>query len=169
MWIGAVLILVPHFSIQFNRYVFAALFSAGADWIVFITTIWLGSPVILAQGVARITGGISSFVVNKNLSFEAQDGVVTREVRRFLLLYTVSYGLSLGLVGTGVHFFPVQTYLVKLTSDAMIFVFNFVVMRQYVFAGRNGPIAASLDYLGVKRESRISAASKSSSKAGEDK
>lgn len=129
--------LKPGFR-KFVRYIGVALLSAGADWIVFFSLVQTGTNPLLAQAVARISGGGASFFANKVFTFDVKSKLlVGRQARRFLLLYVVSYTLSLFLVWFGITVLKADPYWTKLASDAICFVFNYVVMDLYVFANKS--------------------------------
>ncbi len=115
------------------RYLAVAGTAAASDWLVFLLMTGLGSDAVLAQGVARLVGGAVAFVLHKFWAFEA--GTTHRtveEARRFSMLYVASYALSLSLLRVALPMLP--TWWAKLLADSSCLVFNFVVMRLWVFA-----------------------------------
>lgn len=110
-----------------------------SDWLVFISLTSLGLLPIQAQMAGRLTGGICSFASNKFWSFEAKGSSrLTIEARRFLGLYAVSYLLSMVSFYALIQIAYLDPVYAKLISDGLIFIFNFVVMRLYVFHDRHG-------------------------------
>jgi putative flippase GtrA len=116
-----------------------ALGSAAVDWIIFIGLSFLGIYHVVAIGFSRTLGGLFSFLMNRNWTFSARGGRhVTVQGRRFLLLYGVSYLLAIGTVYVLADIVGISVYLSKLGADGLCFVFNFVIMKIYVFHIRAG-------------------------------
>jgi len=124
---------------QFSKYGGAALGSAITDYAVFSVLFFYGLGAVPSQMVARISGGIFSFVTNKYWSFEAKKlSSVKTEGRRFLILYLFSYALALGIFYALNELAGMPAYPAKIIADISCFVVNFVVMRSYVFGGGQG-------------------------------
>jgi len=118
---------------QFVKYVTVAFLSAASDWAVFATLFAAFGWTIQAQAISRIVGGLVSFGTNKYWSFQSYEHKqALHEAWRFAALFVVSYGLSLSLfsiltnIGTG-------PYWAKLITDTCCFIFNFLVMRFWVY------------------------------------
>jgi putative flippase GtrA len=123
---------------QFTKYGGVAAGSALIDWLCFTVMGFLGSGYLAAQIVARIAGGLFSFVLNKNWSFDQRGGHIVTKGRRFLILYVFSYCLSLTLLITLVEGLSLNPFIAKAISDVACFVVNFLVMQSYVFNSRPG-------------------------------
>lgn len=129
--------------ITFAKYCGVAGGAALSDWLVFVILDVLGVNHIYAQMISRISGGVFSFVVNRKWSFNAGHvDHLTRQGRRFMLLYAFSYALSVGLLYFLVDVLGMPKYAAKLAADSTCFVVNFVAMRIYVFKDRAGFTAA---------------------------
>jgi len=118
---------------QFVKYVTVAVLSAASDWAVFAALFAAFGWTIQAQAISRMVGGLVSFGSNKYWSFQSYEHEqALHEAWRFAALFVASYGLSLSLfsvltyIGTG-------PYWAKLTTDTWCFVFNFLVMRFWVY------------------------------------
>lgn len=124
---------------SFIKFTSVAVGSACVDWLVFTTLNLNGLLPLYSQMIARITGGIFSFLINKNWSFDNREkrGLVI-EGRRFLLLYAISYALSISMFYSMTAYFQWSEYIAKLISDTLIYFFNFMVMNVYVFHNRQG-------------------------------
>lgn len=125
--------------VPFSKYISVAAGSAASDWLTFSALTFVGLNPTYAQGTSRIIGGLFSFGANRQWSFNATGLTsVTVQGRRFILLYCVSYGLSL----TSFYFFSniieINIFLSKLITDSALFIFNFIVMWLYVFHKRTG-------------------------------
>jgi putative flippase GtrA len=118
---------------QFAKYVTVALLSAASDWAVFATLFAAFGWTILAQATSRIVGGLVSFGINKYWSFKSyQHKQALHEAWRFATLFIASYGLSLSLFSV-LTYIGTRPYWAKLITDTCCFVFNFLVMRFWVY------------------------------------
>lgn len=114
-------------------YNLVALASALTDILIFTLFFELTGKPLLAQGVARLSGGALSFFLNKNYSFLANKQPISNSLYKFALLYVFSYLLSLLMLERGSLLFPDYVYSVKITSDILIFFLNFLIMKTFVF------------------------------------
>jgi putative flippase GtrA len=122
-----------------SKYASVAGGAAIIDWIMFVALHFLGVPPLGAQATSRISGGVFSFLANRYWSFDARKKThVTVQGRRFLLLYIVSYSMSLGLFYLFVDILALPIFPAKLGVDVIGFVFNFLIMQAYVFHERHG-------------------------------
>ncbi|TNC94023.1 MAG: hypothetical protein FD119_3516 [Stygiobacter sp.] len=128
--------------LRFASYSSVAALSAGSDWLTFailMDVLGLGNYASLA--IARVVGGLTSFLVNRNVTWHGTRSLaVTRQGRRFLVLYVFSFGLSLGLFILLGDILRLNPYAAKLVTDLSCFVVNFLVMNSYVYNERSGPI-----------------------------
>jgi putative flippase GtrA len=126
-------------AIRFSKYGGVAVGSFAVDWMIFGAMQFFGINYILSQGVSRAGGGIFSFITNKFWSFDAANkGYITVQGRRFLLLYGISYCLSISLLFLFVDILGVNAIVSKLMADGSCFIFNFIIMNVYVFKDRMG-------------------------------
>ncbi|WP_158240621.1 GtrA family protein [Telmatospirillum siberiense] len=125
---------------KFLRYSWVALMSAGSDWLVFSALVSLvGLAHLPALMTARVIGGLVSFLVNRHWTWSTKRRTaVTREGRRFLVLYAGSYALAVGLFSLLVDGLGIGPYPGKLATDICCFLMNFLVMNAYVFHRRQG-------------------------------
>jgi putative flippase GtrA len=124
---------------QFSKYGGVAAGSAITDYAVFSAFLFLGAGILPAQMIARIAGGIFSFVLNKYWSFDTRSRkTLVIEGRRFLVLYAFSYVLALGILYTLTEHMDLGAYPAKIIADTSCFMVNFVFMRRYVFGGGRG-------------------------------
>ncbi len=126
--------------LRFGRYASVALLSAGGDWLCFTLLVsLLGVASLPGMMAARIVGGLVSLLGNRHWTWRANRQIaVTRNGRRFLLLYAVSYAASIVIFTVTTRGLGLPPYPGKLISDTACFVFNFVVMNGYVFHARPG-------------------------------
>ena len=125
---------------RFLRYCGTALLAAASDWLVFAVLIQIGGlPAVAALMTARIAGGAVSFVVNRQWTFGggAVSGL-TRQGRRFLLLYAASYASAVGLFAVLTGGLGAGPYPGKIATDSLCFLGNYLAMALYVFHDRSG-------------------------------
>ena len=115
------------------RYCLVAFGSAIADWIAFSLVIFLNGNPVIGQAVARIFGGVFSFVLNRHWSFQAANNPLFISFRRFLYLYCVTYLMSISLFGFLEHNLTIHPYGIKLFTDVACFIFNFLISKYYVY------------------------------------
>ena len=126
-------------SIRFlSRYGGVAIVTSIADWIAYSLLLFFGIEYFYCQMFSRIIGGIVSFALNRSWTFKMSSGKVSIQGRRFMLLYRISYGLSIFILISFVEKVQFGEYMSKLLADTTIFVFNFIVMKIYVFKDRKG-------------------------------
>ncbi|MCG7983990.1 MAG: GtrA family protein [Candidatus Thiodiazotropha lotti] len=127
-------------SQQFLRYLLVGGVSWVVDFLVFFLTY---SPfgIVTAQTIARIVGALVAFAGHKLIVFEDRQftpQAIRQQLIQYLILWLVSYTLSimllLGFVDL-LHFHPVAA---KLITETIIIVINFVTMRRYIFASNAG-------------------------------
>jgi putative flippase GtrA len=124
---------------QFSKYSSIAALSMLCDWAIFITLEFLGLNLIYAQMISRVGGGVFSFFANRYWGFRhGKLGQITQHGRRFLVLYAFSFSLSILLIYSFMEILDLPPFISKFMADSLCFVFNFAVMRNYVFKDRQG-------------------------------
>jgi len=124
---------------DFSKYSGVATAAAACDWVVFVLLDFVGLNYLFAQMTARISGGLLSFIVNRNWSFDAKrPGHLSQQGRRFVVLYIFSYLLSVGTLYVAVEHIGIPKYYAKFIADGTSLIVNFIAMRTYVFKDRDG-------------------------------
>jgi len=141
-------------SREFVFYFIAALSSAASDLLAFTALMHLGVYFFYSQMISRVVGGVISFIINKNFSFNTNRKRTLIEIRRFLLLYFVSFNLVLLLLWLVHEKWDLPLLYAKPMCDSIGFVFNFFVMKLYVYAQTRGLIATSSNFLRTRRTNR---------------
>ena len=138
-------------ALQFSKYSVAAAGATALDWFAFLLLGYPGISPVVAQMIARVGGGVFSFMLNKFWSFD-KDGSVTiiKSGRRFLLLYGFSYVLSISIFALIVNGLDISLYIAKLIADSTCFCVNFLFMRHYTFHQRSGPIGVIIRYFSAR-------------------
>jgi putative flippase GtrA len=129
---------------QFLKYLAVAALAAVSDWALFTVILAAFGAPIPAQATSRIAGGAASFALNKYWSFQSRQIARTfLEARRFLTLFALSYVLSLSVFSL-LAFAGLWPYWAKLIADTLCFLFNFMMMRSWVY-GRPKPRADAIE------------------------
>jgi putative flippase GtrA len=124
---------------ELMKYSVVAGTSASSDWLTFIVLNLMMDNLLVAQGLSRCMGGLVSFLLNRHWSFRLQKGKgVAVETRRFLIIYALSYVLSLTTFYLLFEVVSLSPYLAKLAADTLSMLCNFIVMKTYVFHDRAG-------------------------------
>ena len=125
---------------RFVSYCSVALLAAGVDWLVFMVLISaFGLWSLSSLMVARIAGGLTSFLSNRYWTWGANRQItLTQQGRRFVLLYVLSYTLSVALFRLLTEVFLLIPLLSKPATDISCFVINFMLMNFYVYHARVG-------------------------------
>jgi len=121
------------FISEFSGFSFAAYSSLLIDILFFFILNFIGINYLISQSIARLTGGATSFYINRNLSFKNATSKVNLQLRRFIILYVVSYCFSLFLIKSIYQNMNIDLIYAKFISDFICFLFNFCVMKFYVY------------------------------------
>lgn len=127
-------------TLRFSRYFSVALLAAGGDWLLFVLLASvIGLAALTSLMAARVAGGLLSFLGNRYWTWGANRQIaLTQQGRRFLLLYALSYALSVALFRLSTEVLLLPPYPSKLAADLGCFAINFAVMNSYVFHARAG-------------------------------
>ena len=128
---------ISKFISEFSGFSLAAIFSFFIDFVFFLILNFIGINFLIAQSIARLSGGATSFYINKNFSFKNVTNTVNIQLRRIVLLYIISYCLSLLLISFIHKNLNFELIFAKFSSDFICFLFNFCVMKVYVYRNFN--------------------------------
>jgi putative flippase GtrA len=121
---------------QFLRY----LGVGGASWVVDFAVFYLTYPLIgilAAQTAARVVGALVAFIGHKLIVFDNRQYGLNRlgqQLFHYLLLWIISYTLSLGLLMLFADLLELHPIISKLLTETIIIAINFVTMRRFIFA-----------------------------------
>lgn len=124
----------PNLFASAMKYVNVAIASAVVDWLVFLTLLeimYLSSYFALV--VARLFGGATSFIFNRLWTFNSLEMPAKKQATRFILLYLISLTLAFFMFIILNKLFVFDTFVSKIVTDGVIFIFNFFVMRFWVY------------------------------------
>lgn len=122
---------------QFSFFSIASICSLFADLFTFSVLTFLGTNFLISQCIARSVGGFCSFYINRNLSFKGNKNNLFFQMRKFILLFIASYILSIVLIFSFHQILEFKVYIAKFMSDFLCFLFNFFVMKMYVYSNNH--------------------------------
>jgi hypothetical protein len=118
---------------EFCLYSFSAILSVLGDYVVFFILENLGLHFLFCQGTSRIAGGAIAFLFNKKFSFSFLMSSTGETLKKFIILYGVSYSISLSLIYLFNQIFLLESFYAKIIADTSCFIFNFFCMKYYVY------------------------------------
>ena len=125
---------------QSGRYLLVGGLAWGVDFLTFLGLYaWVG--LVWAQTAARIAGALVGFAGHKYFVF-ADRRSAPRHLGRQALLYIVLWGVSYGLSVAGllwlVQGLELHPVVAKLLVEAVIMGFNFISMKRLIFGSGGG-------------------------------
>ncbi|MES9942433.1 MAG: GtrA family protein [Candidatus Thiodiazotropha sp. 6PLUC1] len=120
---------------QFLKY----LVVGGSSWVVDFLVFYFLYPIIgiiAAQTAARVVGALIAFIGHKTIVFDDHAfgmGTLRQQLFQYLLLWIVSYSLSIILLLLFVDLLQLHPVASKIITEAIIIAINFVTMRRYIF------------------------------------
>lgn len=114
------------------RFFFASLASAVVDNLVFALAFMLLPNIGLCQLIGRVVSAGVNFTLNRKAVFLSKDEV-RRTLPRYLALVVLSGVLSYGVIKV-LHAVGMPVLPAKLLAESILFLFNFVALRNIVFA-----------------------------------
>ncbi len=125
----------PKILTAFFRYNMVAILATIVDFLVFILLtevfeVWY----VVATFTGAISGGITAFILNRNWAFMGRDGRLSRQAKKYLLVW----GSSILLNTYGLYLLVENTNIDEVVSKIMISVlvglgFNFLMNKFFVF------------------------------------
>lgn len=122
-------------SRQFLRYLLVGASAWVVDFVIFIA-LYSVIGIVGAQTLARITGALVSFAGHKVFVFDDRQfsqGTVWRQAYQYLLLWLISYAISVGCILLFIDLFMLHPIVSKLITEVIIIFINFVTMRRFIF------------------------------------
>lgn len=120
----------------FAKYILSSISSFVIDIILFniILTFLNGKSVpnsiIIATIVARIISSLCNFAINARMVFK---NMSNKSLIRYVILVIIQMFVSGFCVNYLSRFIPIDVTFVKIVVDAIIFIVNFVIQREFVF------------------------------------
>ena len=120
------------------------LLVGGLAWLVdFLTffALYAGVGLVWAQTAARVAGALVGFAGHKYFVFADRRSAprhLGRQALLYVLLWGVSYGLSVAGLLWLVHDLELHPVTAKLLVEAVIMGFNFITMKRLIFGSGGG-------------------------------
>lgn len=120
------------------RYGLVGLLVAGVDLSVYVlllsgTGLWY----VYAHTCSRAVGGASGFLLNRRWTFGRRGrAALVSQFVKFAAIYLLSYASSTWLLYLWVELCGLSPLTAKLVSEGTVFLFNFVLLRQWAFRER---------------------------------
>lgn len=111
---------------------FCALVDSGIYWLLLQADAW----VHLAKAVSFIAGTTTAFFLNRRFTFNAGSSGGAGQVGGFVLLYTVTFFVNVGVNALALNLLPESRWQVALAwviAQGMATVINFVMLKWVVF------------------------------------
>lgn len=128
------LLNAPVLNVKFLIYIFVG----GIQWLIDLLVYSLSWPlfgVAAGQALARSSGAIAGFYLNRQHTFKATDapGQTGRQALRFLVVWLVNWGTSTILVLWMMQIFGFSGLSAKVIVDVFVVPGNFVLLKMWVF------------------------------------
>jgi len=121
----------------FLRFIFTSMVVYCIDLLVF-SVAWTATGNMFGSVVSgRLVGLVAALVGSRNFVFKSEKGFAELAMKFFalwLLLLVVSYGLMLLFVQS----WGLNVYLSRITVDTLLFLSNFLIQRDFIYAERDG-------------------------------
>jgi len=118
------------------RFTFASLFSAAIDYAIFFIVFGLSSSILASQASARAVSMVFNYSMVKRAVFYSEQKR-TRTFPRYLCLVVVSGSVSYFLIKMLAVYSPLSVAVSKFSVESVIFLANFVIQRDFIFAKKN--------------------------------
>ena len=123
----------------------SAIIGSGVD---FLTTIFLVETLHLwyvsGNLVGNIAGAVTQFIFARNWAFHAENGRVSNQVVRYILVWIGNLGLSAAGIYFFTHFTGINYILSKtLTSVLLGLTYNYIMQKKFVFLKKNHDLVSN--------------------------
>lgn len=139
------------------RFASVSLCTATIDVLIFSMVYLSMGSLLAAQVCARLIAMLFNFVMVKQFVFKSQ-GRVMKELLQYITLVAISGAVSFGIIQMLNTHFGLNILRAKLLAEVVLFLANFLVQRDVIFAGDAGARRAE-----VERQLRAGAAVESGS------
>ncbi len=121
--------------ITFTKAQIASLLATGVDFLLTILLVQVvGWPSLASSIAGTLCGGITHFLVSRNWVFRAQEQRWSRQLHRYLLVWTGNLLLNGSLFFLLTHYIGINYVLAKIVIAISIAVFyNYTLQKRFVF------------------------------------
>ena len=115
-----------HYFQYFWRFLAIGSITTLADIsLLYVLTEWIGIWYLTSACISYCTGGLISYILNKNLNYKNQSTDYLNQGMVFLGISACSLLLNLGIVFAGVTFMGVSYLIAKICATGIGFFFNY--------------------------------------------
>lgn len=122
----------------FIKYIISSISSFIIDLLLFTlfvklipeVRIWKITDIVIATIIARIISSLYNFFVNANIVFKNQ---TKKSMIKYFILVIIQMFVSAFVVSKLFELLKINSTLIKLCVDTIIFVINFIIQREWIF------------------------------------
>jgi len=118
------------------RFTLASLASAAVDYSLFILIHSFSSSIAVSQASARTVSMVFNYGAVSRAVFYS-DQADSRTFPKYLALVVVSGSISYVLIKVLAGYSPLSVIAAKACAESVVFLANFAIQRDFIFAGRN--------------------------------
>jgi glycosyltransferase involved in cell wall biosynthesis len=119
------------------RFTFVSLLSAAIDYTIFFIVFGLSSSILASQASARAVSMLFNYSVVKRAVFYSEQKK-TQTFPRYLCLVILSGSVSYFFIEMLAIYSPLSVAVSKFSVESVIFLANFVIQRDFIFAKKTG-------------------------------
>ncbi len=119
------------------RFTLASLSSAAIDYTIFFAVYGFSASILTSQVSARMVSMLFNYTAVKKVVFYS-DQRDTRTFPKYLSLVIISGLVSYLLIRMLVTFSPLSVIMAKAGAESAVFLANFAIQREFIFAQKNG-------------------------------
>ena len=121
----------------FLKYIFASLSSFVIDLLLFalFNKLILGSySILLSTIIARITSSVYNYLIDASVVFKNKNSSSFIKYTLLVIIQMFVSGISVSFLA---KIIKINTIIIKLVVDLLIFIVNFVIQREFIFKGEH--------------------------------
>jgi putative flippase GtrA len=118
------------------RFALSSIAAAIIDNLVFTVVFVISTNIAVSQIFGRTSGALFNYLANRKLVFQSKE-TVARTLPKYIALVMVSGTISFGLLLLIQSMISSSIIVAKVLAELLLFFFNFMVQRDYVFFRRS--------------------------------
>ena len=120
---------------ELKRFIASGISAVIVDFLVYSLLINFGLYLSYSKAISFLTGTVYSYFINKKWTFKAEGGFKT--FLKFIFVYFISLNINISVNNSIISFLNTQNFksifLAFLVSTALSAIFNFIMIKTYVF------------------------------------
>jgi len=118
---------------QLLRFAFSSMLASGCDFIVFSIAYSLTGNILVSLLIGRfLIGSLLNYIINRRLVFHSKTKVLSSLLKYYLALIIMSV-LSYLLITLALDYLGFKVMIAKIVVETFLFVFSFLIQREFVF------------------------------------